>query len=154
MIVELKLNPIDRYRPPSFEELAPFLRTLRGLRPVDRDGVLHLQGRRTRVVGVFPMVPRDPGLNDIQKAVVALEVDGSGPNQYDGFLDRADALASLNERDPHGGASYLSYIRLISDMSHLSAIWSVWLVDTDEYLTHMKRLGHNSHEAYDEFLDV
>lgn len=153
MILELKFNPINRYRPPSFEELAPFLRTLRGLRPVDRDGALHLQGRRTRIVSVYPMVPRDPGLGEMQKAVVALEVDGSGPNQY-GFLDRADALRSLNERDPHGGASYLSYIRLISDMTHLSVIWDVWLTDTDEYRNHMKRIGNNSHEAYDEFLDV
>lgn len=153
MILELKFNPINRYRPPSFEELAPFLRTLRGLRPVDRDGLLYLQGRRTRIVGVYPMVPRDPGLGEMQKAVVTLEVDGSGPNPR-GFLDRADALRSLDERDPHGGASYLSYIRLISDMTHLSSVWDVWLVDTAEYLSHMKRIGHNSHEAYDEFLDV
>lgn len=153
MILELRFNPINRYRPPSFEELAPFLRTLRGLRPVDRDGVLHLQGRRTRIVGVYPGIPRESDLGEVQKTVVALEVDGSGPNQ-NGFLDRDDALASLNEREPHGAASYLSYIRLISDMAHLAVTWDVWLVDTAEYLSYMKRLGFNSHEAYDEFLDV
>ena len=148
MILELEIQPKNLYRPPRFNEFAPFLRSLREMRVYRTDGRLYLQRRPTRIVSVFPAVPVEPEIGEMQSAVVGLEVDGQAPNQL-GFSGEGDAMESLRD----GEKSYLTYIKLFADLCHLNVEWILGMQHTDEYLERCGRLGLHTPPAYEEFLD-